>query len=332
MGIDRVRLTFGVRVENKQPKRVWLYYSSAFWPDESGTVSGPAELEKDPRWQAFEGDLRDQLYPEIAKYVSGSIQRQSVFTTSKPYTVWVRTFVFADERCGKIMSQSVNDTKSGIVASLAIGDGEGVRLALQAGEDVNAVDEDGDTPLLFATKIQQGSGLIQLLLKGGADPNVSDREGRSPLEWASIGGEKGAVDSVRVLLDAGAHVDHQNTHGQTALEHACFGSDFARDVAPTLLQIPATVKSVEDRADIVRLLIAKGANVNLAADDGSTPLHWAASWGDVDITKQLLAAGADPNARDKNGDRPLEKAARQCIDGRGDTCREALKILQPVTK
>ena len=44
-------------------------------------------------------------------------------------------------------------------------------------------------------------------------------------------------------------------------------------------------------------LIQRGADVNSAAKDGTTPLISAASRGRVEIVKQLLAAGADPNYR-----------------------------------
>jgi ankyrin repeat protein len=43
----------------------------------------------------------------------------------------------------------------------------------------------------------------------------------------------------------------------------------------------------------VRYLIESGADVNVAAGDGMTPLHWAAGRGYVEVTRLLLEAGAD---------------------------------------
>ena len=52
-------------------------------------------------------------------------------------------------------------------------------------------------------------------------------------------------------------------------------------------------ESIRDRpqtVDIVRLLVESGANVNIQADDGSTPLHDAASMKNEAIIKCLLGS------------------------------------------
>jgi ankyrin repeat protein len=45
------------------------------------------------------------------------------------------------------------------------------------------------------------------------------------------------------------------------------------------------------------MLLEAGADANLAANDGATPLIHAARAGDLELARLLLAAGADPNAR-----------------------------------
>jgi ankyrin repeat protein len=60
----------------------------------------------------------------------------------------------------------------------------------------------------------------------------------------------------------------------------------------------------------VRALIAKKANVNEPARDGSTALLWAAYNGDVELTRVLLAAGAKADAPNRYGVTPLIQAAR----------------------
>jgi hypothetical protein len=58
--------------------------------------------------------------------------------------------------------------------------------------------------------------------------------------------------------------------------------------------------------EIVRALLAHGADPNLREDDCWTPLRWAASHGHEEVTRELLAAGADPDLC-----APLVEAARR---------------------
>ncbi len=47
-------------------------------------------------------------------------------------------------------------------------------------------------------------------------------------------------------------------------------------------------------AAAVRALIVNRADVKAAEADGTTALHWAAYWNDLELVDQLLKAGADP--------------------------------------
>jgi ankyrin repeat protein len=52
-------------------------------------------------------------------------------------------------------------------------------------------------------------------------------------------------------------------------------------------------------AEVVRILLLKGANPNTARESGETPLMAAARMGQTEIVKLLLTHHADPNAREK---------------------------------
>jgi ankyrin repeat protein len=59
------------------------------------------------------------------------------------------------------------------------------------------------------------------------------------------------------------------------------------------------------RAGTARLLVQRGADVNLPDAAGWTPLHLAAHEGNVEMVRDLLEAGADPHAARGDGQTPL---------------------------
>ena len=61
--------------------------------------------------------------------------------------------------------------------------------------------------------------------------------------------------------------------------------------------------------DVVRALLAAGANVEAKDHNGRTVLFYAASMGHLDIVRELLAAGADVEAKNNYGDTVLFYAA-----------------------
>jgi ankyrin repeat protein len=122
------------------------------------------------------------------------------------------------------------------------------------------------------------------------------------------------------LTNTFSNVNAIYNDGQIALMKAVFNGD--ADMVQLLLARGANVNATDDEegqtalmdpvdngdADMVQLLLARGANVNAINNSGSTALMKAASNGDADMVQLLLARGADVNATDNDGQTALMKA------------------------
>ncbi len=85
---------------------------------------------------------------------------------------------------------------------------------VEDGTSVNAVDDDGCTPLHFATD----EALVRLLLARGADAKHRAKDGSTPLHAATRGFARTAV--LALLLDHGADLGAKDRKGKTALDWA----------------------------------------------------------------------------------------------------------------
>jgi len=81
----------------------------------------------------------------------------------------------------------------------------------------------------------------------------------------------------------------------------------ATGTAATLPPLVDAAKQADWKS--VRVLLSQETDVNAASADGTTALHWAAYWDDLEAAILLLAAGADPGAATDLGTTPLWNAS-----------------------
>ena len=148
---------------------------------------------------------------------------------------------------------------------------DAARLLIERGADVNAKDALQDSPFLYAGA-EGRLEILRLTLAAGADLASTNRYGGSALIPAA---HHGHVDAVRELLATKINVDHVNRLGWTALLEAVILGDGGAA-----------------HTEIVRLLVAHGANVNLADAQGVPPLAHAEQRGQRAIADLLRRAGA----------------------------------------
>ena len=118
------------------------------------------------------------------------------------------------------------------------------------------------------------------------------RAGEPDLFRAAARGDLGQMSSI---TGAGCDVNRVSRDGWTAL-----------------------LEAVIHDTDVVRLLLARGANPNIGDARGYTPLHRAAAHGNTPVVEQLCLIGASAHATDSSGKTPVDLAVRH---GHEETAR-----------
>jgi ankyrin repeat protein len=76
------------------------------------------------------------------------------------------------------------------------------------------------------------------------------------------------------------------------------------------LETPLILAATYGRTEIVKLLLEKGADVNLGNEGSETPLHYAARHGHIKVMEILLENGADVSEKGTGCGMPLQWAAQ----------------------
>jgi len=172
-----------------------------------------------------------------------------------------------------LFSLSLSSISQTITLNIAIQkeDMESIRTLLQNGEDVNKKDAFGNYPLFMA--VYKGNmEIIQLLVQHGANISAKDKFGNSVLMVAAF---QGKTELVNYFIDQGAYVDEKGGKGMTAL------------------MLASTYDGPISVLEVLKTLVAHGADVNAKSDNNKTALDYAAK---DDAKEYLLSVGASKGA------------------------------------
>jgi hypothetical protein len=169
--------------------------------------------------------------------------------------------------------------------AVQVDDAGTVRALLARGFDPNALDEHGQNGLFVALRDASPKVATTLLAHPAIRVDAANASDETPLMMAALRGE---VEWAERLLARGARV---NRPGWGPLHYAACSSE------------PA----------VVALLLARGADIEAASANRTTPLMMAARYGTEGTVDLLLERGASPRARNDKG---LDAAAFARLAGR----------------
>ncbi|XP_014229962.1 ankyrin-1-like [Trichogramma pretiosum] len=188
-----------------------------------------------------------------------------------------------------------------------------VESLLKAGADPNLADKDGTTPLHIIGKrcTDDDDDLVDKFFEISEEKNrpvrvdAKDESGNTPLLLALYHGNKRVA---RTLLSRGADPDLAGAGGLTPLHVIGKRRRDVDGLAELFLEV----------LDEVR----KTVRIDARDDWGWTPLHWTMRFGNKDGASLLLRRGADVNLANNEGSTPLHISSKGY--GRFDTTKMLL--------
>ncbi|WP_418060998.1 ankyrin repeat domain-containing protein [Pimelobacter simplex] len=173
------------------------------------------------------------------------------------------------------------------------GDADGVAVALRAGADIETRDGNERTALLLASTYDRVA-VAEVLVAMGASPDALDDRHDTP--WL-VTGVTGSVRMLEALLPANPDLTLRNRYGG-------------------LSPIPAGERG---HVDYIRRVVQTDVDLDHVNDLGWTAMLEAIVLGNgnedyQEIVRILLAAGADPSIADHDGVTPRQHAERRGYD------------------
>ncbi|XP_072842707.1 ankyrin repeat and SOCS box protein 2 [Pogona vitticeps] len=185
---------------------------------------------------------------------------------------------------GMFLSSSQPAVEDPLISAIRKGDEKALHNMMQSGKNLAQPNKDGWLPLHEAAYYGQ-EGCLKLLQK--SYPGTIDHRTLQEETALYLATNRGNIDCVRSLLQAGAEPDIANKSRETPLYKAC----------------------ERKNAEAVQVLLEYNADVNHRCTRGWTALHEAVARNDIEIVELLIKAGAKIEAENCYGITSLFVAA-----------------------
>jgi ankyrin repeat protein len=188
-----------------------------------------------------------------------------------------------------------------------------VELLLANGADVSVVDREGNTALHMASFLGR-TNIVVALLRGGANPDQRNHLGFSSFDNVAITWSAGLEDYYRhieTVLNTRLDLERIRAERPRILRLLVSEVPIPSGVAPPVSLWRAAMTG---NTAAVQQHLRAGTDINAKEDfGGSTPLILAAIFGQAEIVKILIDAGAELDLRNSSGGTALHQA---CFFGR----------------
>ncbi len=192
-------------------------------------------------------------------------------------------------------------------------------MLLKAGANPNVALPSGAKPMIVAIQYKNTAAALALL-EAGADFNVRDRAGNTPLHLAAQAGD---LNLVGALVAKGADLNAR-TPKSTVPAGGGGGGGGGGGRGPAGEQTPLMIAARADHEDVMRALIAAGANPALKAQDGSNLLMAAAAGARLTTFKYAYEIDPHVDVVATNGNTVMHVA----VGMNGRTQPEVCEVIQ----
>jgi uncharacterized protein len=193
-----------------------------------------------------------------------------------------------------------------------------------------SMDRGGFTPLLYAAR-ENCRACADALIRHGADLNLPDPSGVVAMVIAMINGN---FDIAKALIAAGADVNQWDVAGQAPLHVAIAGLGGVRGSGnpldadfPQQATMRELVQMLIERGANPNQQVSYQSAVRGAGGRGTTPFLVAVGTGNIELVKQLVASGANAKLATSEGQSAIHIAVQVRGGGRNSSQVELIKYL-----